>query len=278
VGEKAGRLDGKNNRKFVMIDFFSALFRFRWIIFYRTVASLRADARGLYLGYLWWFLEPVLNTVLYYCIFGLLLNSKTPSFIAYLLLGTTVFQWFQASVMGSAGTIVDRAHLYRRIPLPKFLFALIGIFSSTWKFCCVFAIVLVYIFWSTGHGSSVQMLWIPILIIVQLIVAFGLSINMAIASAYVKDFQTFSTVIFRALMFLSAIFWDVSKVPEHLEWIFFANPVASSIHCFRAPVLHDQSPSMIMLAYLLVLGFGLIQVGMIWHRHIDGQILKHIRA
>ncbi|MGB0418928.1 MAG: ABC transporter, partial [Opitutales bacterium] len=69
-----------------MIEFFSTLHQYRGILFYRTIASLRADARGMYLGYIWWFLEPVLNTALYYLIFGVLLGSKTPDFITYLLL------------------------------------------------------------------------------------------------------------------------------------------------------------------------------------------------
>ncbi|MEM1223592.1 MAG: ABC transporter permease [Verrucomicrobiota bacterium] len=261
-----------------MIEFFQTAFKYRGILFYRTLASLRADARGLYLGYIWWFLEPVLNTALYYFIFAVVLGSKTPDFIAYLLLGTTVFQWFQACVMGSAGTIVSRAHLYRRIPLPKFLFALIAIFANTWKFCCVLAVVLIYIILSSGKGFSISMLWLPFLVLVQLVLVFGLAINMSIASAYVKDFRTFTSVLFRALMFLSGIFWDVSKVPEDFKWAFFANPGAAIIQCFRSVVLAEKSPSFVLLAYILVLGCALITIGMIWHRRIDGHILKQIRA
>lgn len=261
-----------------MIEFFKTLHQFRGIIFFRTVASLRADARGLYLGYIWWFLEPVLNTALYYFIFSVLLGSKTPDFITYLLLGTVVYQWFQSSVAGTMGTITARAHLYRQIPLPKYLFAIIGVCSSSWKSGCVFVVMLGYIAMSSGLKLGAHLLWLPVLLLLQLLVIAGFSIILSIASAYVKDLQTFVSVLFRAGMFLSAIFWDVEKVPEDLHTLFYSNPAASLIQVFRSVVLYGEHPSLIMLLYLLALSLILTQTGMFWHRRIDGHIIKHIQT
>lgn len=261
-----------------MIEFFCTLSQYRGILFYRTLASLRADARGMYLGYIWWFLEPVLNTALYYLIFGILLGSKTPDFITYLLLGTVVYQWFQSSISGAMGTIMARAHLYRQIPLPKYLFAMIGVCASSWKSVCVFAVMLGYIAMSSGLKLGAHLLWLPVLLLLQLLVIAGFSIILSIASAYVKDLQTFVSVLFRAGMFLSAIFWDVSKVPEHLETLFYTNPAASLIQVFRSVVLYGEPPSLTLMLYITVLGLILIQLGILWHRRINGHILKHIQA
>jgi lipopolysaccharide transport system permease protein len=261
-----------------VIEFFKTLFQYRGILFYRMLANLRADARGMYLGYIWWFLEPVLNTALYYFIFGVLLGSKTPDFIAYLLLGTVVYQWFQSSISGAMGTITGRAHLYRQIPLPKYLFAMIGVCSSSWKSICVFAVMLGYIALSSGLNLGIHYIWLPVLILLQILVIAGFSIILSIASAYLKDLQTFVGVLFRAGMFLSAIFWDVGKVPEHLKLLFYSNPAASLIQVYRSVVLYAQSPSLYLLLYLAVLGLLLIQIGMCWHRRVDGHILKHIQT
>jgi lipopolysaccharide transport system permease protein len=261
-----------------VIEFFSTLHQYRGILFYRTIASLRADARGMYLGYIWWFLEPVLNTALYYLIFGVLLGSKTPDFITYLLLGTVVYQWFQSSIAGTMGTITARAHLYRQIPLPKYLFAIIGVCASSWKSVCVFVVMLGYICISSGLQLGVHLLWLPVLLSLQLLVITGFSIILSIASAYLKDLQTFVSVLFRAGMFLSAIFWDVAKVPEHLETLFYSNPAASLIQVFRSVVLYGEHPSGALLLYLTGLSLVLIQLGMLWHRRIDGHILKHIQV
>jgi len=261
-----------------MIEFFKSLHKYRGIIFFRTVASLRADTRAMYLGYLWWLLEPVLNTALYYFIFGVLMGSKTQDFITYLLLGTVIYQWFQSSITSTMGTIIARAPLYRQIPLPKYLFAIIGVSSASWKSACVFAVILGYIAISSGLKLGTHLLWLPILFLVQLLVIIGFSIILSIASAYLKDLQTFMAVLFRGGMFLSAIFWDVARVPEHLKSLFYSNPAASLIQVFRSVVLHGEHPSLLLLMYLLSLGFICIQLGMFWHRRIDGHILKHIQT
>jgi ABC-type polysaccharide/polyol phosphate export permease len=106
----------------------------------------------------------------------------------------------------------------------------------------------------------------------------GFSIILSIASAYLRDLQTFVSVVFRAGMFLSAIFWDVAKVPEHLEALFYSNPAASLIQVYRSVVLYGESPSLRLLLYLCALALCLIQVGILWHRRIDGHILKHIQT
>jgi hypothetical protein len=38
------------------------------IIVYRTYAELKAEAQLNHMGYIWWLLEPLLNTVLFYLI------------------------------------------------------------------------------------------------------------------------------------------------------------------------------------------------------------------
>ncbi len=261
-----------------MIEFLKSMYQYRGIIFFRVVATLRADARAMYLGYLWWFLEPVLNTALYYYIFGVLMGSKTPDFITYLLLGTVIYQWFQSSIAGSMGTITARAHLHRQIPLPKYLFAIISVASCSWKSACVFFVMLGFIAFSSGLQIGAHLLWLPILFLIQLFLIIGFSIVLSIASAYLKDLQTFMSVLFRGGMFISAIFWDVSRVPEQLKTLFYSNPAASLIQVFRSVVLHGEHPSRILLLYLIALSLIFIQVGMFWHRRIDGHILKHIQT
>jgi ABC-type polysaccharide/polyol phosphate export permease len=261
-----------------VIEFFKTLYQYRGILFYRTLASLRADTRAMYLGYLWWFLEPILNTALYYFIFGVLLGTKTPDFIAYLLSGTVIYQWYQSSIVGTMGTITARAHLYRQIPLPKYLFGIIGVCSSSCKSGCVFVVMLVYISITSGLSLGVHLFWLPFLVLIQILLIAGFSIILSIASAYLRDLQTFTSVLFRAGMFLSAIFWDVSKVPEHLKTLFYSNPSAALIQVYRSILLHGESPSSGLLLYLTVLSLILIQLGMLWHRRVDGHILKHIQT
>ena len=41
-------------------------FRYLDIILFRTLANLKAEAQKTYVGYIWWFLEPLINTAVFY--------------------------------------------------------------------------------------------------------------------------------------------------------------------------------------------------------------------
>lgn len=260
------------------LDIAKDILRHRGIISYRSIASLRAEARGFYLGYIWWLLEPLLNTAVYYVIFGIILGSKTPSFIAYLLLGTIVYQWFQTAIFGSIGTVYSRAHIYRQIPLPKYLFSHITVFTSSWRFSFVFLIVFSYILISGNATVTINLLYLPLLACIQIALIVGAASILCLASTFVKDLDTLVHVVFRAGLFLSAIFWDASKVPENLKLLFYANPAASMIQGFRDVILHGTVPNPWQMIYCATLAVILLQMASIWHRKCNLTILKNVQS
>ena len=63
---------------------YSFLFRYSELVSTKVIANLKAEASKSYLSYLWWILEPILHMMVYYLVFGLLLNRGTEDFVVYL--------------------------------------------------------------------------------------------------------------------------------------------------------------------------------------------------
>jgi ABC-type polysaccharide/polyol phosphate export permease len=259
-----------------VIEFFRTLQQYREVLVYRTKANLQADARRMYLSYIWWFLEPVLSSALYFLVFAIVLRNKAPDFIGYLLIGTTVWQWFQSSVSQSMGTIQGKAHVLENVYLPKYLFALVNIFANSVRFLCVFAVIGLYVL-ILGPGIFTGYLaLLPLVALVQFTLIFGFAINLTIASTYFRDVETIAGLIFRAGMFLSGIFYSVDRIPEEMIGYFYLNPMAGIIQCYRMIILDGTMPSFGLLAYSFTLGFLLLGVGLYWHKKIDYNIIKHL--
>ena len=51
--------------------------RYRDIVFYRAYAELKAEAQLNYMGYVWWLLEPLLNTGLFMVLMVYVLEQQT---------------------------------------------------------------------------------------------------------------------------------------------------------------------------------------------------------
>ena len=64
-----------------------SLDHYRHLIIYKVAANLRSEASRNYLSYLWWVFEPLMQMMVYYFVFGLMLLQGTDNFVAFLLTG-----------------------------------------------------------------------------------------------------------------------------------------------------------------------------------------------
>jgi len=251
--------------------------RYRDIVWYRTIAGLKSEARQNFLGYVWFLLEPAITSAIIYVAYVLILQSGGPSRVAMLLLGTICWQWFESSVMQGMMGIRAKLHIMLHFTLPKYIFPLVGIFINTWKFLCVFVVLLGVCAWC-GYPPNRYFLYLPLVLLAQLALIIGLALPLAIAVAYFNDLMTVTSSIFRLLMFISGVFFVTSLVPPAAEFYFYLNPMAGLIASYRAIVLDQQPPNFYALIEAVIYGliFGII--GVCWSNYVDGKILKRVNG
>ncbi len=251
--------------------------RYRDIVWYRTIAGLKSEARQNFLGYIWFLLEPAITTAIMYLVYVLIFQSSGRDKVALLLLGTILWQWFESSVMQGMMGIKSKLHIMTHFTLPKYIFPMVGIFTNTWKFLCVFFVLLVFCALS-GYPPNVQFLWLPLVLGIQLVLIVGLAMPLAVGVVYFNDLTTVTSSIFRLLMFLSGVFYSSEIVPPAAMVYFYANPMAGLIESTRNIIMHHQAPNVAILAYALSCGLALCGLGL-WVSHfIDGKILKRVNG
>jgi len=103
--------------------------------------SLKADASRLYLGYLWWVLEPLLYVGVFYVVFEVLLENRRADFLSFLMCGKLTFVRFSKSVVHASRNIVPAKGLIGKIDLPKALFPMASVQESLYKQLAVFALL-----------------------------------------------------------------------------------------------------------------------------------------
>jgi len=223
--------------------------RYREIIFFRTYASLKAETEKAYLGYVWWFLEPVVNTILFYTIFAIFLKHQSPNYVVFLVIGFVFWEWFQSTVSFSMPSIGSKANLLQLIYLPKFIFPMCSILSNAWKFVCVLAVLLVYL-WISGFPPSVAYLALPLVLAIQLALIIAVSFPTAIIFPIFPDSQIFIQTLLRGLMLVSGIFFEGSKLaPGPAKTWFYVNPIAHLIDMYRSILIDHEFPALWSLAY-----------------------------
>jgi len=245
------------------------------IILYRTYAEVKSEAQINYMGYVWWILEPLVNTVLFYAILILVMQQSNVGALSFILVGTITWQWFSGCVVSSANTIFDAGGMLKFIYLPKIILPLIHILASTWRFSFLFGLLLVWCL-ATGRLPTVEWLALPVLLGVQLVVILGVALPLAAIVPYFPDARYAVDVMLRTLMLASGIFFTFDQVPEpYRDWIFF-NPMASLIEGYRAVLLRGEWPDLSLLACAAAAGAVSVGVSLLIYKRIDLSVVKSI--
>jgi lipopolysaccharide transport system permease protein len=249
--------------------------RYRDIIIYRTRAELKAEAQLNHMGYVWWLLEPLLNTVLFYVLLVVVVEQSTVHSISFVLVAAITWQWFNGTVMGTAGSIFDAGGILKQVYLPKIVLPLIAIFTSSWKFFFIFLLLLAWL-WCTGSPPSPAYLVLPVLLLLEFAVILAFSLPLAAVIPYFPDARVAIDALLRSLMLVSGVFFPVSLVPAGLRPYFYLNPMAILIENFRRVLIHGQWPEWGMLGYVALFSAASLAFTWWFYARIDKSVVKAI--
>ena len=216
--------------------------------------ALKSDASRLFLGYLWWVLEPMLYVAVFYVVFDVILDAKRADFLVFLMCGKLPFIWFSRSVTQAGGSIVASAGLIGRIDVPKSMFPMAQVQLNFYKQTVVFAFLFV-VLGVAGFGPAWSWMWVVPVIVVQYLFIVACSLIASIAVCYIRDFAMVINLATVFLLFSSGIFWDVRDLgdPRMTELILRINPVAFLLDAYRQVLMVHTRPDLLHLA---VLGAG----------------------
>ncbi len=215
--------------------------------------ALKADASRLYLGYLWWVLEPLLYVLVFYVVFGLLLESDRTDFLAFLMCGKLTFIWFSKSVVHACRSIVAAKGLIGKIDLPKTLFPIASVQQSLYKQLAVFVLLMVFVI-ASGYPVTQAWLWLPLIILANYLLIALCALATSALVCIVEDVAMLVSLGMVFLLFSSGIFWDPRSIsPESMELLFLINPIALLVDAYRQVLMAEAAPDAFAL---LVLGVG----------------------
>lgn len=253
------------------------LIRYKDIILYRILAGLKSEARKNYLGYYWFILEPLLSTGVLYFAMSHLTGQRGTGPIFEILVGMLAWQWFEGSVMQSAGSITQKYHVHIQVPLPKYMFPIVDVGTTTIRFACAFPLVVGAAF-ILGKGPTLALVWLPLVLALQLAFIIGLSLVVSIGVTLMPDLRVLLQSVFRLLFFVSGIFFGAERVPANLLPWYHSNPLTVFIESYRAIILKGAAPDFVLLAKIVPATVLIFIAGCLVQRHFDKRLLKLTNA
>jgi len=218
------------------------------LIWTKAIFNLRSEIHRNYLSYGWWVLEPLLYMVVYYVVFGLLLNRGGENYTVFLLTGLIPWMWFTKAVSGSSNSILAGQNLMLQVGLPSIVFPLVSTLQATLKQIPVFILLLGFV-WSQGYNPDTNWWALLPVIIVQALLTTAFASAVAAIIPFVRDLSYLVPTGLTFLLFLSGIFYDYRSISEEWQGLFLLNPVAFLLKSYREIFMEGVLPDLFTLMW-----------------------------
>ena len=220
------------------------------LVIQKARAGLRAEASRGYLGVLWWIIEPVMYMAVFYVAFVHVLNRGDDNYVIFLLTGLIIWKWFHATVSTGANSLMSIAGLMNQVYVPKIVFPLTNIAVNSFKFLIILSLLLMFLLFTP---TKVNWTWtlLPILILTQLLLITASTSFLSAIMPFFPDLKVILDNVLMMLLFLSGIFYDISKMPAKVQSYLMLNPMASLIVMYRKILLQGIAPDWVQLINVL---------------------------
>lgn len=225
-------------------------------------------AHGMFLGWIWTILNPLMDAAMYGFIFGVMLKTSRgiENFIGYVVIGVMFFSFLSAGLTGGASAIRTSKNLVTTFGLP---FAVAPLSIAVRNFIngiTPASVAIIFGLAAQGFQGISPSIFavIPLYFLIHLFSA-GLLLIVARITAFIPDFKTLLSFINRAWFYTSGVFFSVTRFTDNPTIVRMAeiNPAYQFLEAVRDSVLYGELPSVSTMLKLLfvsvvVFGFGMI--------------------
>jgi len=225
--------------------------------------------KGSALGIAWAVLTPVVMIAIFTFIFAGIFGARFGAndshweYAIYLFCGLLPWSMVQESIQTSANTIVNHSNLVKRVVFPLEALPAAQVFAALGnQLFATVALLLATLL--IRQRLELTALWLPALIIPQLVFALGASWLIASLGVFLRDISQGVTLLLMAWMYLTPIIYPESIVPERFRTFVNSNPFTPLVRSYRHIFLDGAAPDWRGLAYFSAFALVTFLFGYWW--------------
>ncbi|SEU18924.1 ABC transporter permease [Stigmatella erecta] len=232
------------------------LYQYRGLLLSLTQRELKARYRGSVLGFLWTFLNPMLQMAVYTLLFSVYMRQNIEHYPYFMFVGLLPWIWFSSSIGAGASAISDRRDLLTKVRFPAQVLPATVVVTNLCNFMLSVPLLIVFGL-VLGRWPSWHLLFFPAVVLIQLCVTMGLAYLISAINVTFRDLQQIVVNLLTMWFFVTPIFYQAQTVPDRFRaLVILANPMAVMVTSYQAIFYEHRMPDLGPL--LLWLGIALV--------------------
>lgn len=240
---------------------------------------VRQDLRGRYkasvLGFLWTFINPLLQLLVYTMVFSVILTNDIDQFYLFLFVALVPFIFFSASLSGGSNLILQQKDMIKKIYFPRevlpIAYTITNFINMLLCFLVVFAVLIV-----AGRPPTWVYIYLPLIMGIEFILCLGVTLLSSCCTVYFRDLEHILGILTMAWQFLTPIMYSIDRVPAQYLGLYNLNPLTPIITAYRDILYYRQAPHLNTLALSLGMGLVVLVLGVVVFNRLKKNFVEEL--
>lgn len=251
---------------------------FAWFL---ATGNLTARNASTSLGLLWWVLNPLIMSGVYYLVFGYIFpgtREGEPAFLAWLLSGMFVFNFTSTALTSGANNILANSKLLVNVRFPRMVLPVAALIESAIGFMTALSIFYVIAWPVNNIRPTAWLLTLPFVLVLNLVFNLGLSALSARLAIPFRDINNLLPHLTRLWLYLSPVIWPLAFLERQPGWfqaVVHLNPMFDLLSLYRTALMgrpFEPLALWLAVAWAVVAGVG----GVLSFVRFEGNMVRHV--
>ena len=248
---------------------FKDLWRYRDLLVMFVKRDFVSFYKQTIFGPLWFFIQPVLTTIVFTFVFGNLAGLSTdglPQFLFYLS-GITAWNYFSDCITKTSTVFRDNANIFGKVYFPRLIMPLSIVASNLVRFGVQLLMLLgmmgYYAVVGANFTITYAILFFPVLVLIMALLGLGLGLIITALTTKYRDLSFLVTFGVQLLMYGTTVIYPLSSAPEKYKYIIQLNPMTGVIEAFRYGFLGKGEFTLFSIGYSAVFTVVVLIAGIV---------------
>ena len=258
------------------------IWKYRDLIFLFVKRDITTAYKQTILGPVWIVINPLLSTIVFTVIFGVIAGIPTdgvPQFLFYMS-GNILWGFFSSCLGKASGTFLGNARLFGKVYFPRLVMPISGILYNLINFLLqtlVFVIlIIIYALIGANVHPNLLILITPLLVLHTALLGTGMGLIISSITTKYRDLNVLVSFGVSLLMYITPVVYPISKVPENFRWLLLLNPVAPIVETYRHAFLGCGSFVWPFLLISLAVTAGLLFWGVLVFNKVEKNFIDTV--
>lgn len=219
-----------------------------------TVRNIRARYQQSVLGWFWAVLQPTAQVAIYTVVFTLVVRVDTEQIPYVIFSYVAMVPWtlLSSSLTDMSNSLVDNMTLVNKIYFPREILPIAAMLARLMDFGVAAVLIVVLMAFYRIPLNLTGFLFLPIILLIQLIFMLGIGLATAAANVFIRDIRSLILLGLQLWFYASPIIYPVTAVPENLQPYYYLNPMTGIIEAYRDVLLRSQMPGNYLLPAVII--------------------------